>query len=306
MNLWYHTLTPLGLPQRLIGDYAFFMEKAIRILLVDDHPAVREGVQRMLEREEDMEVVGQSANGEEALLQAGKLCPNIALVDIKMPGMDGIELTRQLKERQPCCVIMFSLYGEYLDEAIKAGATGYLTKDAKRAELTQAIRQVYHGQVVISESIPSEIRDKYPGEKAGEALDMKEVQLVIPPIEANHLIRFISRVEEMLSCSVQVVSSWQEGTVIILSFKMATPLTDILNKLAEMPEVEAIVEKPPPRKALLSLLKKAMSIRKTINNPKTILVTLKSSASESGRQEVADLMDKLAAAMGQGLKGATD
>ena len=283
------------------------MEKAIRILLVDDHPAVREGVQRMLEREEDMEVVGQSANGEEALLQLEVFSPNIVLVDVKMPGMDGIELTRQLKEKQPSCnVIMLTLYDEYVAEAMEAGAKGYLTKDAKRAELTQAIRQVHQGEVVISESIPSEIRDKYLGEKAGEALDMKEVQLVIPPIEANHLIRFISRVEEMLSCSVQVVSSWQEGTVIILSFKMATPLTDILNKLAEMPEVEAIVEKPPPRKALLSLLKKAMSIRKTINNPKTILVTLKSSASESGRQEVADLMDKLAAAMGQGLKGATD
>jgi len=170
---------------------------------------------------------------------------------------------------------MLTLYSEYVAEAMEAGAKGYLTKDVKRAELTQAIRQVHQGKVVITESISSEIRDKYFGEKAGEDCDdMEEVRLVIPPIEANHLIGFISQVEEMLSCSVrQMVSSWQEGTAIILSFKRATPLADILNKLAGMPEVEAIVEKPPPRKTLLSLLKKSKGISRI--SPKTILVTLK-------------------------------
>ena len=118
----------------------------------------------------------------------------------------------------------------------------------------------------------SEIRTKYLGEKAGEDPDaIEDIQLVIPPSEANHLIGFVSQVEKMLGCSIrQVVGSWQEGIAIIFSFGWAIPLADILNKLAEIPEVEEIVEKPPPRK----LLKKAMSIT-TINNPKTILVTLK-------------------------------
>ena len=254
------------------------MEKDIRILLVDDQEVVREGLRHVLGREEDMEVVGETADAKEALNLVELFSPEVIMMDIKMPGMDGIELTQRLKEKQPACnVIMLTFYDEYLAEAIEAGATGYLLKDAKRAELTQAIRQVYRGQVVISESIPSEIRDKYLGEKAGEDPDaMEEVQLVIPPVEANHLIKFVGRVEEMLSCSVQqVVSSSQEGTAILLSLRMPTPLAGILNKLAEMPEVEAIVEKLPPRKTLLSLLKKAMSIRKTINNLKTILVTLK-------------------------------
>jgi len=258
------------------------MEKDIRILLVDDHEVVREGLQHMLDQEKDMEVVGQSANAEEALLQLEVFSPNIVLMDIKMPKVDGIELTRQLKEKQPSCnVIMLTLYSEYLAEAFEAGAAGYLLKDTKRAELTQAIRQVHQGEVVISESIPSEIRDKYLGEKAGEDCDdMEEVQLVIPPIEPNHLITFVSQVEEMFSCSVrQMVSSWQEGTAIILSFKRATPLADILNKLAEMPEVEAIVEKPPPRRTLLSLLKKSKGISRI--SPKTILVTLKRLEKES-------------------------
>jgi len=148
------------------------VEKDIRILLVDDHQVVREGLQRMLEREEDMEVVGQSANAEEALLQLEVFSPNIVLVDVKMPGVNGIELTRQMKEKQPSCnIIMLTLYDEYLAEAFEAGAAGYLLKDIKRAELTQAIRQVHQGEVVISESIPSEIRDKYLGEKAGEDCD---------------------------------------------------------------------------------------------------------------------------------------
>ncbi len=258
------------------------MEKDIRILLVNDHEVVREGLQHMLGREEDMEVVGQSASGEEALLQLEVFSPNIVLVDVKMPGMDGIELTRQLTEKHPSCnVIMLTLYDEYVAEAMEAGAKGYLTKDIKCAELTQAIRQVYRGQVVISESIPSEIRDKYLGEKAGEDCDdVEEVQLVIPPIEPIHLITFVSQVEEMFSCSVrQMVGSWQEGTAIILSFKRATPLADILNKLAGMPEVEAIVEKPPPRKTLLSLLKKSKGISRI--SPKTILVTLNGACQEA-------------------------
>ncbi|GAI50855.1 unnamed protein product, partial [marine sediment metagenome] len=108
------------------------MKKDIRILLVDDHQVVREGLQHMLEQEEDMEIVGQSTNGEEALSQVEMLSPNIVLMDIKMPGMNGIELTRQLKEKKLSCnIIMLTLYDEYLTQAIEAGAVGYLLKDTK-------------------------------------------------------------------------------------------------------------------------------------------------------------------------------
>jgi len=79
-----------------------------------------------------------------------------------------------------------------------------------------------------------------------------------------------------------MVSSWQEGTAIIFSLRRATPLADILNKLAEMPEVEAVVEKPPPRKTLLSLLKKSKGISKI--NPKTILVTLKQGVEKQSKE----------------------
>jgi len=126
----------------------------IRILLVDDHGVVRDGLGRMLELEEDMEIVGRASNAEETLSKVESISPDIILMDIKMPGIDGIELTRQVKERLPSCnVIIFTLHGDYLTQAVNAGASGYLLKDIRRGELTRAIRQVYRGQVVISESI---------------------------------------------------------------------------------------------------------------------------------------------------------
>ena len=265
------------------------MEKDIRILLVDDHQVVREGLQHMLEQEEDMEVVGQSANGEEALSQVAMLSPNIVLMDIKMPGIDGIELTRQLMEKQPFCnIIMLTLYDEYLAEAIEAGAVGYLLKDARRAELTQAIRQVYHGEVVISESITAKSRTEYEerfGKKAKGSLRQEhngpmpeEVQMVIPPpADANQLIRFVSQVEEVFQSRVlQMVGSWKGDTAITIALPKSAPLADILNDLGKMPEIETIGEKPLTGEADPSLFKKVAAIpRPKIRARKTIFVTLK-------------------------------
>ena len=130
------------------------MEKDIRILVVDDHQVVREGLRHMLELEDDMKVVGQGANSEEVLSQVETLSPNIVLMDIKMPGMDGIELTRRVKQKQPSCnVIMLTLYDEYLTQAMEAGAKGYLLKDIKREELVRAIRAVHEGRSPLNLSL---------------------------------------------------------------------------------------------------------------------------------------------------------
>ena len=131
--------------------------ETIRILLVDDHNVVRSGLGQMLGLEEDIKVVGEAANAEEALKMIGIISPDIILMDIKMPGMDGVRLTKEIKERIPSCnIIMFTLHGDYLTQAIEAGATGYLLKDIKREDLTQAIRRVHNGQTVISKNIQSE------------------------------------------------------------------------------------------------------------------------------------------------------
>ena len=131
--------------------------ETIRILLVDDHSVVRSGLGQMLELEEDIKVVGEAANSEEALKMIDIVSPDIILMDIKMPGMDGVRLTREIKERLPTCnKIMFTLHGDYLTQAIEAGASGYLLKDIKRDDLTHAIRKVHDGHIIISNSIQSE------------------------------------------------------------------------------------------------------------------------------------------------------
>jgi len=126
----------------------------IRILVVDDHQVVREGLRHMLELEADMEVVGEASDAKETLTQVESLSPEIILMDIKMPGVDGIELTRQLKEKLPSSnVIMLTLYDEYLAQAIEAGAAGYLLKDIKREELIKAIRAVHQGRSPLNLSL---------------------------------------------------------------------------------------------------------------------------------------------------------
>ena len=119
----------------------------IRILLVDYHQVVREGLHRMLELEPDFDIIGEVGTPKDVIDQVAALAPEVVLMDIKMPGIDGIELTRQLKSRSPSTnVIMLTLYDEYLSQAIAAGAKGYLVKDINREELLKAIRAVHDGR----------------------------------------------------------------------------------------------------------------------------------------------------------------
>jgi len=267
------------------------MEKEIRILLVDDHQVVREGLRHMLGREEDIEVVGEAGDAQLALTQVELLSPDVILMDIKMPGVDGIELTRRVKEKQLSCnVIMLTLYDEYLAQAIEAGAAGYLLKDTKRAELVQAIKRVHRGEVVISESITPKPRIEYEDRTAGKAEEhplqetngsdtmLEEVELVIhPPVDGAQLIKFISQVEEAFqSHMLQLVGSWKGGTAITISLPQPTPVTNILDTLGEMCELEATEGKPLAKGVTSSLLKKAAAIPRAKTRPsKTIFATLR-------------------------------
>jgi DNA-binding NarL/FixJ family response regulator len=126
----------------------------IRILLADDHQVVREGLRRMLELEPDLEIIGEAGSAKEVLDQVDSLSPEVILLDIKMPGTDGIEITRQLKRKSPATkVIMLTLFDEYLTQAIEAGAKGYLVKDINREELLKVIRAVHEGRSELSLSL---------------------------------------------------------------------------------------------------------------------------------------------------------
>jgi len=266
------------------------VEKEIRVLLVDDHQVVREGLRHMLGREEDIEVVGEAADAKLALSQVELLSPDVILMDIKMPGVDGIELTRRVKEKQlPCNVIMLTLYDEYLSQAIEAGAAGYLLKDAKRTELIQAIRQVHRGEVVISESITPKSQIEYEDRTAGKTEEnpletndsdtmLEEVELIIhPPVDGAQLIIFISQVEEAFqSHTLQLVGSWMGGTAITISLQQPTPVVDVLNILGELCDLETAGEKPLTEGTAADFPKKASAVPRSETRPsKTIFATLR-------------------------------
>jgi len=255
--------------------------KDIRVFLVDDHEIVRRGVRGMLEQEEDMEIIGDCASAEEALLQTEIFSPNIILMEAKMPGMGGIEATRLYCQKQASCsVIMLTLCEDCLAEALEAGAVGYLLKDIKRQELAQAIRKVYNGELVVDERFTLqgvEGGSEYlpPGGDSSGTL-VKEAELVIlPPIDAARLLRFAYQVEEALeSTIVQQVGSWDKGTAITIRLRKVTPLVDILDRLGKMPDVEDVREQPAAKRDSFSSSQKSIA-KLRVRPRKNFLVTLK-------------------------------
>lgn len=136
----------------------------IRVLLADDHTLFRQGMRQILEAEEGVEVVGEASDGAEAVQRAWQLEPDVILMDIQMPKMDGVEATRQIAGRSPKSrVIVLTMYRQdkYLFDAIKAGAQGYLLKDADSAEVVSAIRQVYQGEAIIDPGLAAKMLEEF-------------------------------------------------------------------------------------------------------------------------------------------------
>jgi DNA-binding NarL/FixJ family response regulator len=128
----------------------------IRILLVDDQRLMREGLRTLLELEPDLDVVGESEDGQQALLDYENLVPTVVLMDIRMPVMDGVQATRRLLERWPeAKIIILTTFDDdqYVFEGLRAGALGYLLKDVSGEELSEAIRTVTQGGALIEPSI---------------------------------------------------------------------------------------------------------------------------------------------------------
>lgn len=255
--------------------------KGIRILLADDHEIVRRGVQSMLEQEEDMEIVGDCCSAEEALFLTEITSPNILLMGAKIPDIGGFEVTRRLhQKRLPCNVIILTVYDDYLAEALEAGVAGYLLEDIKRPELAQAIRRVYHGELVIDKRLTSTLQvvegesEYLPTEGDGDSV--REVELaILPPFDAAQLLRFIYQVEEALEATiVQQVGSWSRDTVVTILLRRAAPLVDILHRLGKVPDVDSVREKPAAKSKSFSFSKKIM-VKPETRPKKELLVTLK-------------------------------
>jgi len=157
------------------------MTKAIRVLIADDHAIVRKGIRALLETEADIEVVGEAADGKEAVEKAERLHPDVVLMDLVMPKMDGIEAIRRITASQPeirILVLTSFAEDEKVFPAIKAGALGYLLKDAGPEELVRAICQVHRGESSLSPAIARKVLREISRPPMPEPLTERELEVL--------------------------------------------------------------------------------------------------------------------------------
>lgn len=141
----------------------------ISLILVDDHAVVRQGLRAFLETNPDMVVVGEAGSGAEAQRLAEELAPDVALVDLIMPGMDGVMTTRQIRQASPRTqVIIFSSFhgDEHIFPAMRAGALSYLLKEARPAEVADAVRKAAQGEAILHPKVAARIVQELQGNKA--------------------------------------------------------------------------------------------------------------------------------------------
>jgi DNA-binding NarL/FixJ family response regulator len=233
------------------------MPNPIKVFIVDDHLVVREGITSILYLEKGIEVVGQASNAQETLSQISKLVPDIILMDLKMPGIDGLQLTRLVRNQLPACkVIILTLYDQFVAEARKVGAKGYLLKDINLEDLVDSIKRVYRGEEVYDKRVRPTIEIDYeekseeeekdlPGTDAeGTSLDVsntlfEQVRVfILPPADISESLKLTSIAEEALTGDFKQV----EGTLrdgISITFKINKPVStgEINRRLLKIPDV---------------------------------------------------------------------
>jgi DNA-binding NarL/FixJ family response regulator len=154
-----------------------------RLLIADDHALAREGMRSMLANEPDLQIVGEARDGEEALELCRRFRPELILMDVRMPKMDGLEATRAIKEVSPqTAILMVSTYEsqEYLVEAIKAGAAGYILKEATKGELLSTLRGVLDGETPLNEELAMQLLRKFV-----EQAPLNEGYADVPPTTSS-------------------------------------------------------------------------------------------------------------------------
>ncbi|MBI4303047.1 MAG: response regulator transcription factor [Chloroflexi bacterium] len=204
----------------------------IRIVIADDHAVVRQGTRGLLEREEDLEVVGEAGDGEEAVKLIERLCPDVAIVDISMPKLNGVEVTRQVKPHCPStAILILTAYDddEYVFALLEAGAAGYLLKDVDSREVVDAVRAVHAGESVLHPVIARKVISRFvpstakPPEKPTLELSEREI--------------------EVLKLAAKGLSNKDIGSNLFISMRTVQGhLSSIFNKLGVGSRTEAIFQ----------------------------------------------------------------
>jgi DNA-binding NarL/FixJ family response regulator len=215
----------------------------IKVLLVDDQTLIRQGIRLLLEIEPDIQVVGQAANGREALLQVETLQPDVVLMDVRMPEMDGVAATRELGLHHPeAKVIILTTFedDETVFEGLKAGARGYLLKDISSEEMAQAVRRVAAGDALIEPRLTRKVlaefsrlaaaTDRQPASKTGAVSDALPVPLTERELE---VLQALARGLSNREIAEQLVIT--EGTV-------KNHVSNLIDKLGVRDRTQAILK----------------------------------------------------------------
>lgn len=205
----------------------------IRVIIADDHAVVREGTRHILEREDDIEVVGEAANGVEAVALAEKLGPDVAILDISMPLMGGIEATERMKASCPAtAILILTSYDDdrYVFALLAAGAAGYLLKDIPSAEVVRAVRSVYIGEPALHPAIARKVLARFAAEAQSQQHGRDDAELLT------------ERERDVLRLAACGMSNAGIAQSLSISLRTAQAhLTQIFNKLGVGSRTEAVI-----------------------------------------------------------------
>ena len=208
----------------------------ISVLLVDDQPLLRTGFRLILASEPDLEVVGEAGDGETALGQVKALRPDVVLMDIRMPRMDGVEATRKIVETygaEASRVLVLTTYDndEYVVEALRAGASGFLLKDTPAEDLVEAVRVVHRGEAVVAPRVTRRLLDRFA----------RHLPHATPRREAAHP-DLTEREEEVFRLVARGLSNAEIAAALVVSeTTVKTHVSNLLTKLGLRDRVQAVV-----------------------------------------------------------------
>jgi DNA-binding NarL/FixJ family response regulator len=205
---------------------------SIRVLLVDDQALVRSGFRLILETRDDLEVVGEAEDGREAVDLARRLKPDVILMDVRMPHVDGVEATRRLAAiGSPARVLILTTFDldEYVYEAIRAGASGFLLKDVQPAQLVDAVRVVAAGEALLAPTVTRRLLDHF-------------ASMLPSPRPPAELARLTERELEILTLLADGLSNAELAELLFLSeTTVKTHVSSVLRKLGLRDRVQAVV-----------------------------------------------------------------